>query len=88
MINTAYRSRKADYSLFAQDYTMVAEHQLVPVKSRQDGPLPQFRNRTGYGTSAVFIPCRDHASSSAFPQSFNGISCVTISFTCILPFSK
>ena len=38
-------------------------------------------DKTGYGTSAVFIPCRDHARSSAFPQSFNGISCVTISFT-------
>jgi hypothetical protein len=38
MINTAYRSRKVDYSLFARDYTMVAKRQLVPVKSLEDGP--------------------------------------------------
>lgn len=34
MINTAYRGRKADYSLFARDYTMVTRHQLVPGTAR------------------------------------------------------
>jgi hypothetical protein len=70
MINTAYRSRKADYSLFAQDYTMVAEHQLVPVKSRQDSPLPQSR----IGLAMALAPSLFLAATTPGPALFPSLS--------------
>jgi hypothetical protein len=43
MINTAYRSRKADYSLFARDYTMVAKASISPSEFLKGPPATTSR---------------------------------------------
>jgi hypothetical protein len=70
MINTAYRSRKADYSWFARDYTIVTKRQLVPVKSLQDGPLPRSR----IGLTMALAPSLFLAATTPVPAPFPSLS--------------
>jgi hypothetical protein len=79
MFNTTYRSRKTDYSVGTSFYSSATRPQRV-FNGKYSEERSSFQP-PAYGTSAVLIPWRDQARSSAFPQSFRGISWVTISFT-------
>jgi hypothetical protein len=65
MINTAYRGRKADYSLFARDYTMVTRHQLVPGTARYPSRI---------GLAMALAPSLFLAATTPAPAPFPSLS--------------